>query len=767
MSVFDKVDNYFTEQKQKSVGSASGIFDTSTVEGAYYNAMQSKGYKLAIVAYKLIDKANETARTPEYVTMSDYDKMSVEDKVKYKPDLEGDYAIKYTELYNALNAKGNQCIIAAAGAGKTTAIIAKLQHDIVTGECMTTCTVPSGMTVRVTNKVWVCTFLNSGAKELSEALKKWQAKLGYTNTANQVVFSTLDAEFKRCLESMGVAVTIGDTKTLNSALSNAIRRAHITRSDGGKLTKEDFRVIGGIVTYARTRLDDSKYDNPNASDYGLTKMILDTLIEFYADERRKRSIMDFEDLSELLYKYLYVEPNPAVQDVVANRYNYIYIDEFQDTSQIQYAILRFYARGKLVENEDGYEGERDACFTGVKTKGKIVVVGDPSQTIYSFRGSDSRVLVEDFPSDFNPVTTPLSVNWRCPENVLHPVINSIHKNADSKNQLIRSAKLGGKFYAYEFSTMASMIKQLEKDVVKDVQDDKTVAILCRTNYDGLVPALVLESKNLCNFSVTSEAMSLDSALPRSLINVANLFMNLSTKKVEDALNLLVPFYNRYEVKQLLGVLSNTQGRGKRISIWTMPIEDIRYSCPSLLTLVKDVRQVMFDEDGNKYPRADINGLKFIYEFMITNTFAKNTQYNDGAKTILRAFIDLIDLNNYATVREFVSDITLLNDKIKARVNKKSASVEIATVHEYKGKERDSVYIWNDVNGCFPSYKCNTDSETEVAEERRIHYIACTRAKERMHVYSIIGKRGMFANELDCKWSTPTETTVISVNRKAV
>lgn len=737
-NVFDKLNNYLDTAKKES----TPVFDTSTVEGAYFNAVQSKGYKLALITYKLNLADDESDAFPMYIREDDYKKLDSEGKKKYHSETERGQ-VRYTELYKALKAEGNQCIIAAAGSGKTTAIIAKLQHDIATGECMTNVAVPNGgMSVRVADRVWVCTFLNSGAKELADALKSWQAKLGYSNTANQIVFSTLDAEFKRCLESMGVSIKIGDARTLSSALSSAIKRTHITKSDGGKLTKEDFRIISGIVTYARTRLDDKKYENPNADDYSLSKPVLDTLIDFYADERQKRGIMDFEDLSELLYKYLYITPNPAVQDFVSSRYNYIYIDEFQDTSQIQYAILKFYAKGSK----------------------KIVVVGDQSQTIYSFRGSDSKVLVEDFQKDFSPVNTPLSINWRCPENILNPVIPSIHKNEDSANQLIQSAKAGGEFYAYEFPSTSAMIKQLEKDIKKDVSEGKKATILCRTNYDGLVPALILESKNLCNFSITSESMSLDSALPRSLINVANLFMHLSTKKVEDALNLLVPFYSRYEVKQLLGVLSNTQSKGKRISIWTMPIEDIKYSCPSLLNLVKDVRGVMYDENGNKVQYADINALKYIYSYMITNTFAKNTAYNDGAKTILRSFTDLIEVNKYATVRGFISDIDLLNDKIKSRVGRKSAVVEIATVHEYKGKENDSIYIWNDVNGCFPSYKCDTSNEEELAEERRIHYIACTRAKEREHIYSIIGKRGVFASELDCKWETPVDSTAVPIGK---
>ena len=78
------------------------------------------------------------------------------------------------------------------------------------------------------------------------------------------------------------------------------------------------------------------------------------------------------------------------------------------------------------------------------------------------------------------------------------------------------------------------------------------------------------------------------------------------------------------------------------------------------------------------------------------------------------------------------------------------SVNIITVHESKGKEYDSVYIWNDSEDVFPSIKCNIDDEEQLAEERRVHYIACTRAKKKSTILTMNGSVGMFVREMDCK-----------------
>ena len=646
-----------------------------------------------------------------------------------------------TELYDLLVTQGNQCINAIAGAGKTTALVFKVMYDILSGDATRLEQIPSGMSVRVVDKVWVCTFLKSGSQELKDSLIEWQMKLGYPTSADQVVFSTLDAEFKRCLNQMGVVTNIGTQQQLQSLLKKAIDSCGITR-DGAPLINEDYNIISTIVTYYRGRITNDKYNHPSCKDYHIMPAMLRSLVAQYATLRHAAGIMDFDEIQELLYKYLYETPNKNVQDFVANRYNYIYLDEFQDTSQKQYEILKFYARGHLGFNTMDFispSEEEKILYTGQETKGKIVAIGDPSQCIYSFRGSDSRILTELFDKDFKPTLSRLSVNWRCPANILNPIVPSIHKNSDSANQRITAAKQGGEFNAYRFPNFQKMVDYLCEEVTKDIENNMSVAILCRTNYDGVIPAFVLQSsKTYFDFGISSESMTMASSLPRKILGITSLLLEKSTVAVKESLDLLVPRHSRYMLHKLTDTLKTNN-----CSIWDLPLEDIAYSCPeSLYDFVKTI-SVVLKPNGKRDSSRNILALKEIYKYYSLNVFNTNSVYNQSARSYIDTLLYLLESGNYKNLLDFEDDLDSFNIKLQGRIGKLKAPIQIATVHESKGKEYDSVYIWNDCEGSFPSSKCNMNDEFEVGEERRIHYIACTRAKKKSSIFTIDGKVSMF------------------------
>lgn len=603
----------------------------------------------------------------------------------------------------------------------TTSLIFKIMHDIVTGEIMKRQELPNGNTVRVVNKVFVGTYLKSGAEELQKKLASWQNSLGYTITSSQIAFGTLHAEFKRCLNAMGVNTPIGNATTLNGMLRKAIDSCNVTR-DGETLKQEDYKIIEGIVTYYRGRLDEKRYQHPSAMDYDLTPTMLDLLVKQYSALRTAGGIMDFEDLQELLYKYLYTTPNPAVEKFVSERYNYIYLDEFQDTSQIQYEILKKYAVGFLKDTE-------------MPKVGKMVVVGDVQQCIYSFRGSDIDVMHKCFDRDFAPTNNSLSYNYRCPSNILSPVVSSISLNSESDGIDIKSANQGGSFKILGLRNITHMIKQLEKDLDEDMNNGKSVAILCRTNYDGLIPALFLEMNKKYRFSISGEAMTLNSALPRSLIKVAKLFTEKCTPAIKAVMKMFVSWGDIYAVNQLCDTMKQN-----RLSIWTVSEADLQYSCRSIYDLFSVIKKVK-EENG------DLAALRGLYIWLLQNKYDGDSAYCEGARACIEVLLYFLDNYNLSSVLEFEDELDALNDKMKARIGK-SYDISVATVHEFKGKERDCVYIWNDSEKVFPSSRVDLENLSQVEEERRVHYIACTRAREKSIIYTRIGCQGMFVNELD-------------------
>ena len=649
-----------------------------------------------------------------------------------------------TELHTAIAACGNQCVNAVAGSGKTTMLTLKIIHDIVTGEACVAKTLPNGNTVRVVDKMWVCTFLRTGAADLKSSLEKWQSDLGYVRTADQITFSTLDAEFKRCLNAMGVATPLASQQKLDTLFRKAVDTMNIKRSDGTSLVKEDYKILQGLVTYARSRLT-AKYNHASMEDYCLTPTMLDMLLQQFAELRSAEGVMDFEEMMELLYRYLYVTPNRAVQDFVANRYSYIYIDEFQDTSQIAYAILRFYARGFLWMNRDG-QVHTEPEYNGYEAKGKIVVIGDVSQTIYSFRGSDRNILGNEFDRDFRPVVSTLSVNWRCPSNILDPVVPSIHKNFDSCDQRIVAAKDGGELHVYTFHTMKKMLEKLKEGLIRDAREGLTSAILCRTNYDGVVPALMLEAMGKFDFSISGDGMTMNTPLARRLLKVSSLFTERTSASVKDSLSFFVG-RNTWHLTQMMDALK-TSGMG----IWEIPEEDIKYSCPMILPVIQMCKKVMF-VDGVRDRDRDLDAFRTVLGYMLVETFSYDSAFCWSARSYIETILSIMDERDFKTIYDMINEFEYMSDRLEGRIKKNNVSIRIATVHEFKGKECDSVYIWNDSENVFPSGKCDEEDDELIDEERRIHYIACTRARKYESIYCRSGKVGMFVKEMDVKLET--------------
>ena len=606
----------------------------------------------------------------------------------------------------------------------TTMMIFKIMHDIVTGEIMRNQELPNGNTVRVVDKVFVGTFLKSGAEELKQKLAQNQRAMGYTITAEGVSFGTLHAEFKRCLNAMGVATPIGSQSVLSGLLRKAINSCSITRQ-GQPLRQEDYKIIESVLMYYRGRLDEERYNHPSAGEYELTKPIIELLHNQYTNLKLAEGVMDFEDLQELLYKYLYVTPNENVKNFVANRYKYMYLDEFQDTSQIQYEILKAYCRGFKKDSE-------------APSHGKIVVVGDVQQCIYSFRGSCIDVMYKYFNRDFDPVNNTLSLNYRCPSNILNPVVDSISMNLESKGVNIQAYNEGGDFHARGYASTTSMLKHIEDYLYTDLKDGMDIAILCRTNYDGMLPALYLEMLGKYNFSISSEAMSLNSALPKRLLRVGKLFTEKATPAVRDVLQMLVPYTFQWKVKKIVDVLKQNN-----LSIWTIDRQDLYYECEPLCEVIE-----MLESVKAKHHDSDVYALKFLYRYLAQNVFDGDSTYCEGARSCIAVLLNFLNMKKFARVADFLEEMEGLGERLEARIGKK-APIAIATVHEFKGKERDSVYIWNDSDGVFPTGKTDVNNYSLVSEERRVHYIACTRARKRLNIMCVYSKPSMFLQEMDC------------------
>lgn len=737
MSAFDKLQSYsasrgYTPVVDSVKYTSSSVFNTSTPIGAYLQSLHNHGFLMYVSTYEY---------EGHFLTHESYLKLPALTKSNCK------VTTKHTELANVLLADGDQLIDSGAGSGKTTALVFKIIKDIVTGESKKPLVLPNGNTISTVKNIFVGTFLKTGAEELKDNLASWQRKLGYVDTSDNIHFGTLHAEFKRALNSMGVSTKIAKDGELKKYIKRAVDKMGVTRS-GSVLTNEDYYIIEGIITYYRGRLDAKRYEHPSCADYTLMPIVLDKIVLDFAIQKQQDDVMDFEDLQELLYKFLYTTPNKAVQEFISNRYDFIYLDEFQDTSQIQYAILKTYARGRLKINKTRTD-DGSLLYTGEERSGKFVVIGDDDQSIYGWRGSDVNIICKDFPLDFEPVISQLNINYRCPSNILNPVIPSITLNTNRYQKNLQSAVMGGDFSVQYSRSISGMIDLLLKNIEQDVQNGNSVAVICRTNFDGMIPAFMLEVSHKYDFSISSENMTLNSPLPKRLLAVTSLFTERTTFAVHNSLSLVTPRFVQYKVKELVQAIRNTDSFSTRLSVWTIPESDIEHSCPEIINFIIGVKSIVIDANGKLDKAQEINGLIYVYSYLKENIFNADSAYAQSARAYIEALLYLLRSKDFDSVNEFVNEVELYNERLTARIRRK-AKISIATVHEFKGKERDCVYVWNDSEGVFPNTKTDVTNISQLEEERRVHYIACTRAKKKCMLMVLHGKDGMFLKEMSIK-----------------
>lgn len=639
------------------------------------------------------------------------------------------------EMLPILETQGSMLVVSGAGSGKTTVLIFKLQYDILSGELSKLIMLANNNTVKVTDNILVCTFNNSGAKLLSERLQYWQRHFGLNQTVEEVSFKTLHAEFISVLEYAGCKMSIIQDSDAMSILREVCTRYRVENTKTGRLSNEDYRDIATIVTYARNRLDNEKYSHNLMERFNMTSTILDCILNETKRLRRERGLVDFEDSQEILYGALLV--NKDLQEYVASRYAAVYIDEFQDTSQIQYEILKFYFR---------------------KAK-KVVAFGDDDQTIYSWRGSYIDIIVKLFAQDTNCTIRNLNINYRCPSNILNPVINSIGINVNRHAKKLQSYVEGGELNILRVQELLQINDTLIQSIDRDLSEGYSVAILARTNYDGLIPAMLAERVHKYNYGVTSEKMTASTALAKSILAYSALFTDRCSPRLKRVFESLLPRQFAYKAEDLYNVLRINS----RYNIWTIPDDDLRFSVKELYPTITSLRHT-------KETKGEIDAFIELLCYAKALCYQSESTYDVSARTYINLLIRLTADKDFDTVQEFIYYVDSLDEGIRAKVidkgRKKNSpkrffkpTIEISTVHEAKGKEWDSVYIWDDSDGVFSNSKETSDIE----EERRLHYIAWTRAKKKLSVITRVGKSGLFLKE--CGFSDTDITSDMALKLK--
>ncbi len=449
----------------------------------------------------------------------------------------------------------------------------------------------------------------------------------------------------------------------------------------------------------------------------------------YQERLRKSNAVDFGDLIFETIRLL--ENNQDVRDRYRRRFAHVMVDEYQDTNAAQYRLLRLLAD----------HGDRNVC-----------VVGDEDQSIYSFRGADIRNIL-DFERDFEGATVVrLERNYRSTETILKAATAVVSANTDRLGkQLWTEAGLGDPITVrVSFDDREEAVKALEivRREMRVGMKPRDIAIFFRTNA---------QSRQL-------EEEFIASRLPFVLIGAQRFY---DRKEIKDALSYMKLILNPNDDIAFLRVLNEPprgigQGTRKKIteaavarevSCWEQlqamaddprSPKRLKASLGRFRDLVELLRKVATDRPLPSLLDAILRETKTIERYTEQNT-PESLARIDNLEELKNSTFDFEAHTPPTGLVEFLDRVSLVSDTDKLEdAEETGGKVTLMTVHAAKGLEFPVVVVVGMDEDVFPHFRAN-ESEKDLEEERRLAYVAITRAEKRLYLLRARRRRfgGMF------------------------
>ncbi len=605
-------------------------------------------------------------------------------------------AVEYGVGLDKLNEAGPLLIIAGAGSGKTNTLAYRVAHLVLSGVDP--------------QRILLLTFSRRAAEEmvrraghvLSQALdargRRRNAELPWAGTFHSVGARLLREYAERI--GLNAPFTIHDRGDSEDLL--AIVRHELGLSE----TKNRFPTKGTcLAIYSRTVNsgvplgDVLKETFPRSAQW---EEELRKLFDAYVGEKQSQNVLDFDDL--LLY-WSQTVGVPSLAREIGERFDHVLVDEYQDTNRLQASIL-----------------------LSMKPHGRgLAVVGDDAQSIYSFRAATVRNIL-DFPKQFEPPATivPLERNYRSTQPIL-----------DASNGIIGLA-------AERYT------KNLWTDRVSS-ERPKLVTVRDGGEQAQYVAEQVLEYRE-AGIALKSQAV-----LFRSSSHSAELELELARRGIPFVKYGGLKFLEAAHIKDVLGVLRWAENPRSRLSGFrTVKLLAGVGSATAakLLDAMGDAPNPIGVMQSFDMPPSVASDWAFFRELFSTLHHSKSTWpadmdlvtrwYEPHLQRIYEdAYIrqgDLVQLqqiaSTYTSRERFLTEITL--DPPSATSDEAGVPGQdddyliLSTIHSAKGQEWIAVQILNVVDGCIPS-DMSTSSSEEIEEERRLLYVAMTRARNHLHL----------------------------------
>lgn len=610
------------------------------------------------------------------------------------------------EQYRAVTTiDGPILIIAGAGSGKTRVITFRIAHMLDTG-------IPQ-------SQILALTFTNKAAKEMSDRIKELtQRKL------QNLTVSTFHA--------FGVRVLRQDIDKLgwreNFSIYDETDRTSLIKECGRELKYSpeamDIYKISMIISNIKT----------GRKDWTEETKIYQELYNSYQEGLKLYNAVDFDDLIVLPIKLF--REHPEVLQRYRDRYKYIMVDEFQDTSHQQYEMMHLLADKN------------------------VAVVGDDDQSIYSWRGADYQNII-NFEKDFKDVQEiRLEQNYRSSNTILEAANGVISHNTNRKDKKLWSGKGAGK-------PIEIFIPENETDEADFIAESiQGIAMEDKRKYDefGVLIRANTQSRYI-------EEAFLQANIPYVMSGGTSFF---ERKEIKDVVSYLRVIANHDDDINLLRII-NTPRRGiGRAAIETLNSiaqensctlwNAIKYATESPLSPASDVLKEDLENfvqliETQRQKLLSGRGLsKKVHELVEEIDYKAHlvSEYSKSEKAVRFKLLNIESLcnsmenwendpdNTNPSLFNYLNRITLMSRDNGDDENDKG-KVNLMTIHASKGLEFPVVFIAGAEEGLIPHQRSVDENEGNVEEERRLFYVAITRAREKLLISSCAKRRRQMAS----------------------
>lgn len=598
---------------------------------------------------------------------------------------------------------GPLLILAGAGSGKTRTLTYKIAYILEQ---------------KIVNpwEILAITFTNKAAKEMKERI------IGLTgeDKASKMWLGTFHSVCVRILKRE--IECLGYTKDFN--ILDELDKTKVVKEILKKLDMDEKMYpassICQEISHAKDKMQDaSEYSLLTLGDYRRTKIA--KVYEEYEKTLKRNNSIDFDDILLLTVKIF--STNEETLNYYQDKFKYIFVDEYQDTNRVQFLLVSMLS----------------------KKSGKICVVGDDAQSIYGFRGADISNILNFQQTYKDAKVVKLEENYRSTSSILDAANAVIKNNKAALTKNLWTSKGEGEKITYkslqnEYEEVEFVVENIDKICRKQNMTYKDFAVLFRTNAQARV----------------LEEVFMKSGTPYRLIGG-------------------LKFYSRKEIKDLIAYLKLIQNPKDNVSLKRIinePKRGIGDSALEKLQNIADSQSISIFEainnpdnlaglrsSGNIILFKDmINSLielkdnikiselmhqileKTGYEEMLNEEALKETQTRlENIAEFIGVAIEFENENAENTLSDFLDSIALVSDVDK--LEEEQEAVTLMTMHSAKGLEFPVVFIVGMEEDLFPS-KRSIEEDDEVQEERRLCYVALTRAKEKLFLTNAV-KRTLY------------------------